>query len=61
MISILECRDYLRRNLLYIKYTVIAKELHIDKNILKDFIDGKTILKPEQRHKLIMFVEKLRT
>lgn len=50
-------RAYLQKNRRIIKYTVIARLLEIDKNILKDFIEGKTDLKPDQQEKIIDFVK----
>lgn len=56
MITLNSARNYLFTNKRYIKYTVIARELGIDKNSMKDFIDNKTNLKPEQQDKLKKFV-----
>lgn len=50
-------RAYLQKNRRIVKYTVIARLLEIDKNILKDFIEGKTDLKPDQQEKIIDFVK----
>jgi hypothetical protein len=59
-ITIEGARLYLSEHIRYIKYTRIARELGIDKNMLKNFIDGKTSLKLSQREKIKEFVLRFR-